>query len=202
MTLDSIWENFDSVVAIATVAISTYIFFNDPIRRWRFFGYRPTALVVLIDPKINSVVFVKNESIWSFSQGGLYDSDLYDTVEDVLDRELNLDPHDYKLFYTKEVGKADLTKDWQKNNVIFGGVKLWKRVKGKAYIACFIMIDTKKMGQFSLGYGIDSVELVPLDKAKKFIDENISNESKVQVLKRAIDEAEDVVDLWKSTTGV
>ena len=202
MTFDSIWENFDSVVAIATVAISSYIFFNDPIRRWRFFGYRPTALMVLIDPKLNSLIFVKNEGNWSFSQGGLYDSDVYDTVEDVLERELNLDPKDYRLFYTKPVGKADLTKDWQKNNIIFGGVKLWKRVKGKAYIACFVMVDTNKIGKFTLGYGVEESQIVEIDKANKFVEENVANKSKIPVLERAIDEADNAVELWKTTTSL
>lgn len=202
MLINEIWDNIQSIIAILTVAISSYIFFNDPIRRWRFFGYRPTALMVLLDPAINSVVFVKNEGNWSFSQGGLYNSDVYDTVEDVLERELNLNPKDYRLFYTKEVGKADLTKDWQKNNVIFGGIKLWKKTRGKAYIACFIMIDTKKIGNFNLGYGINEVQLVHLDKAADFIIENIVNVSKRPVLQKAIDESDNAIELWKTTNSL
>ena len=58
--------------------------------------------MVLIDPKLNSLIFVKNEGAWSFSQGGLYNSDVYDTVEDVLERELNLNPK-IIVFFTQSL---------------------------------------------------------------------------------------------------
>lgn len=201
MILTTLWENLESILALLTIIVSAYIFFNDPIRRWRFFGYRPTALIVLLDPVISAVIFVKNDGNWSFCQGGLYDSDVYDTVEDVLERELNLAPKDYRLFYTKEVGKADLSKNWQKNNVIFGGIKLWKKTRGKAYIACFVMVDTKKIGEFHLGYGINQIEIVTINEAAKFIKENVVNTSKQPVMLRAIDESDNAIELWKSTNS-
>lgn len=195
--LSNIWNNLESIIALLTIAISTYIFFNDPIRRWRFFGYRPTALIVLIDPKIKKLVIVNSSGYWSFSQGGIYGSDVYDAVEDILKRELNLNPSDYKLFYTKAVGKADLTKEWQKNYPVFGGFKFSSDIRGKSYIACYVMIDSKDIKE--PGYGITEIKFVRKNEAIKIFDENVSNKAKKDILYKCLNESDKAIDLWECT---
>lgn len=195
--LSTIWNNLESIIALLTIAVSAYIFLNDPIRRWRFFGYRPTALIVLIDPKIKQLVIVNSSGSWSFSQGGIYGSDVYDAVEDILKRELNLNPADYKLFYTKAVGKADLSKEWQKNYPVFGGLKFSSEIKGKSYIACYVMVDLKDIKE--PGYGITEIKFVSKDEAIKIFNDNVSNKSKKEILNKCLNESDKAIDLWERT---
>ncbi|MDQ5981906.1 MAG: MerR family transcriptional regulator, light-induced transcriptional regulator [Patescibacteria group bacterium] len=198
--IEVIWNNLESFVTFATILISGYIFFNDPIRRWRFFGYRPSVLVILIDPSLKIVVFVNSGGSWTFSQGGVYNSDIYEAVEDVLRRDLSLKPDEYRLFYTKVAGKATLSKDWQKNYPIFGGVAFSSEIKGKAYIACMVMIDSKMIKE--MGYGVSEYKVVDQLEASEIFKDSVKNESKLKILKYCLTESGKATSLWAETMGI
>ena len=198
--ITELWNNLESIVALGTIFISAYIFFNDPIRRWRFFGYRPTALMVLVDPKTKKLVLVRTGDSWSFSQGGIYDSDIYDTVEDILERELSLNPNDYKLFYTKAIGTADLSKPWQKNYPVFGGIKFSSEIKGKGYIACLIMLDTSK--ELVPGYGVSEIKYATQNEATEIFLKEVTNKSKAKILDQCVMELPRAIETWNQTQNL
>ena len=51
--LDRIW----GIVEPLSFVLIVIIFLMDPIRRWNFFGYRPTAVMGLFDPHAQKVIF-------------------------------------------------------------------------------------------------------------------------------------------------
>ena len=58
-----------NLISIITIIISVYIFFTDLFRRWLFFGYKPTAIVIVMDSVKNDmtkIISVNNKYYCNF----------------------------------------------------------------------------------------------------------------------------------------
>src|SRR5882724_13422549 len=93
-------------ITIFTFIGAIYVFLIDPIRRWQFFGFRPTVIAILFDPKLKKVLLIKDANTWEFIQGSMYVSDIYCTLEQTLKRETALVSINYKLVHVSALGTA------------------------------------------------------------------------------------------------
>ncbi len=152
------------------------LFFSDPIRRWNFFGYRPTAVMGLYDPNLEKVLLVvkKDESWYAFSQGGIYNPDINFTCHEILKRELGLKETSSALRYTQSLGALKIKNYERMNRATFNSVSIFSRLRGKGYIACYIRIDLKENeGLIQTGEGIGGIKILSVEEAKKVISAEV-----------------------------
>src|SRR5687767_11521502 len=81
----------EPLIAVPAIFLSLYIFFKDPLKRWTFFGYLPTAVLIIFDPKTKETLLVSNKNTLGFPQGGIFNSDVTQAVEKTLRRELGIE---------------------------------------------------------------------------------------------------------------
>ena len=162
------WSTAEALITIVTINLTAYIFFSDPIRRWKFLGYRPTLILSIFDPKTKKILLIKSKRFWCLPQGGIYGSDVYTTVEQTIQRELGLSSENYKLEYVKPVGH--LKKDKQLQRATIGTITIYPHLRGKGYLACFIKTDLNKlMKNIKLGYGISKTQTVTIKQATSIL---------------------------------
>lgn len=159
-------------LALATFSVSIYLFFADDLRRWAFFGFRPTAVMLLVDPKSNKCLLVKKgpNTFWYFPQGTIYGPDLNSTVKETVARELGLSDLDYKFIKTVFLGvvrKDDRRKYSQKHS---SGAVSFLPFQGKSYLGCLIFVNLAKKLAIKKGYDIKETRVVTLAQALKIID--------------------------------
>src|SRR3990167_7370950 len=87
---------------LVTGGVGIFIFFSDPLRKWRFFGYLPTVIVAMVDPIRKKILTVQFDTKYyghkiplQLPQGGIYTNNVGEAVMDVLEKELGLPPHFY-----------------------------------------------------------------------------------------------------------
>lgn len=152
------------------------IFFKDPIRRWNFFGYRPTAVMGLFDPKLEKVLLAKVNDAWAFNQGAIYDNNIYNICKEILNRELGFPNTRFKVIYTKPLGTVRIANEHLLNRARISTISLFHRLRGKGYMACFIRIDlTGIEKEIKLGAGIQEFRIVGFDQARTLIKEPSKN---------------------------
>jgi hypothetical protein len=170
---------FASLITIFAIIISTYVFFTDKTRSWLFFGYKPTAIVILIDSKTKKVLLTKRVMVknttrdypWHFPQGGIYTNDIASTVNGILKEEYDAEPFMYEFNRTHILGKVKINSHKIDKKHNFGSVSLFSLVKGKGYIACVVYTDLKYFKkQIKKVYGLDEVKEMTFDKALALID--------------------------------
>ncbi len=183
-----------TVVEAITTVLVIFLFFHDPIRRWNFFGYRPTAVMGLFDPALGKVLFSKINGAWSFNQGGMYENNIYVTVETILKRELGLPETRFKLSYTRPMGTVRITEQALVNRARISTVSLFSRARGKGYLACFVRgrLDGVER-EMQPGAGVQEVRIVDFDEARRLVLEHTIGEhrpAKQRIILRMIDEIE------------
>ncbi|SRR5260221_709315 len=178
-----------NLISLFTITISIYIFFTDFFRRWLFFGYKPTAVVIVMDNLKNDVFIIKRNLAhnterdfpWHFLQGGIYSSDINGTVNNILSREFKLEPHQYDFEKTVVLGKKKIKARKIYVKYSFGSFSLFSSLKGKGYVACIVYADLKNaIKKIKLGFELDEVKIVDFNKALKMIDPQ-----KAQMIKKA-----------------
>ena len=154
-----------------------YIFFSNPTRRWNFFGYRPTAIMGVFDPELEKVVFLKTNNFWSFSQGGIYQDNVYATAAEVLQRELALPHNKFKLIYTKTLGKIRLNNKRLLTRARINAFSIYSQLRGKGYIAFFLRTNLKGVKDtLKKGAGIEELRILTFKEARELTDLKCNHE--------------------------
>ncbi len=189
--INTYWSPVEVALTAIGIAATVYLFFNDPLRRWRFFGYRPTAIVVLFDSKIKKVLLIQHYD-WAFPQGGIYSDDFYTTVEQTLARELGISTNQYALQNVKPVGTAKgLGHHWGPNRASLNTFSLRKSLVGKGYLACFVRTDLKKiLPKIKIGFGFQKVGLFTPTQAEKLINTADISPAKRKIHRRCLIEVQ------------
>ena len=175
-------ENLDFVVntiSLVAILLSIYIFLSDRFRRWLFFGYKPTAIVIVMDIVKNNVLVIRRNLAhninrdypWHFPQGGIYSSDINGAVNNILNREFNLQPYMYDFEKTIILGVKKINERKIYRKYHFGSISLFSTFRGKGYVACVIYSDLEKIKKkINFGYGLDEIKIVNFDDSLKMID--------------------------------
>ena len=166
----TIWTVVESIGFLVVIII----FFLDPVRRWNFFGYRPTAVIGLFDPKSEKVLMVEvteagsQNDVWAFPQGGMYDDNIQITTRDVLQRELGIDETRFKLLYTQPLGTLRIHDALIIKRSRISTISIFPSLRGKAYMACYVKIrlDEENL-HIQNGEGVNQVRAVSIEEAKK-----------------------------------
>jgi hypothetical protein len=189
------WSLAESVIGIPAVLLSLYIFFKDPINRWSFLGYRPTAILILYDYSSKYIMMIKQNTRWEFPQGGIYTQDFNAVSETVLKREVGLDASCFSLRYVKSLGTVKIEDRARLKRHTLGILSLFKDLRGKGYIAYYVTGSFRSIKAHAKpGYGIDKIEFVPLAEAHKILKQELKRsgrKAKVQILLDALAELED-----------
>ena len=182
----SIWSLIETFALLTII----FIFFKDPLRRWNFFGYRPTAIMGLLDFEEGKVLLAKKNADpwWSFSQGGIYNPDINCTVQEILKRELGLEPTRFGLRYTQSLGCIKINDPKLVKRATLSSVCITSDLKGKGYIACYIRCNLRGIEEeIKYGEGIEQVEVLSLKEARDRIvkqEEVYDGESSAHGLKK------------------
>ena len=169
----AIWNIIEPCILVFVI----FIFFRDPIRRWNFFGYRPTAVTGIFDPKLEKVIFSKVNGFWSFNQGGIYEDNMYTTVADILNREVGLPQTRFKLIYFTSLGKVKLHNKRLLTRARISAFSIRSKLRGKGYIGCFIRCNLEGIESIiKKGAGIEEVRVVSFEEAKRLTDEKCDHE--------------------------
>lgn len=201
MQILDVISNVWSIVEILAFSIVFILFFMDPIRRWNFFGYRPTAIMALFDDKAGKVLLLKKdvEPWYCFSQGGIYNPDLNFSSKEILKRELGLDENKFSLRYTQTLGKVRIRDREYNKRARISTISMMRNLRGKGYIACYIRTNFDHIDKaVNLGEDICEFKIVSIAEARKLIlgqgaaDQQVSKSlnKKQQYLMKALDEIE------------
>lgn len=161
-----------NLIQFMAVVFVVVIFFIDPVRRWNFFGYRPTAIIGMFDATTGKVLFSKCHGIWSFNQGGIYEENIYLTVNEILHRELGLAAYSFRLIYTRALGTI-LSRDPELiTRPRITTISIFPKLRGKGYMACFAQADLNSLESIMhKGTCIEDVKVVSIEEAKKLLQE-------------------------------
>lgn len=189
-----------TLIAIPTIIFSLYLYFRDPLNRWKFLGYRPTVITAILDPKERTLLFVKNWGYWVMPQGGIFTQDLNKAVEDVLEQELGINLNGLKLFYTKELGVVKVTQKRRLKRASYGGLSLFRNLRGKGYIACILEGSSREIiKKLKLGYGIEEYKFIKLKDITKSVGGEASyiNPKRKEVLIKTLEEVKHHLEYQK-----
>ena len=148
------FSTFWTILEFATFLVVLLIFFLDPVRRWRFLGYRPTALLGVFDPVNKVVILAEVHGTWSFSQGAIYDINPKSTVKAILYEELGIRTS-FKLISTNPVGCLKIPRA-RMSRASISSISIFRNLRGKGYMAYYVRIDNLKDVSAKPGTGIDS----------------------------------------------
>ena len=165
-----IWSIIETFAMLTVI----FIFFNDPIRRWNFFGYRPTAIMAIFDPKHKKILLARKDGEpWlAFSQGGIYNSDMNFTVKEILRRELGLDSSRFGLRYTQNLGTIKINDPELLKRSTLSSISLARGLRGKGYLACYIRANLELVEkEVQLGEGIAEVKVLDIKEARNKVEE-------------------------------
>lgn len=152
-----------------------FLFFKDPIRRWNFFGYRPTVILVFCDSDFKTLLINKIGESWvQCPQGGIYTEDIQDAIERTAKKELGLDYNWYQFRYSKILGTHRIKNSYRMKRDSFGGIKLFP-LRGKAYIACYLFCDSLTELPLEKGSDIDNIIITDFSNASKLLQEKHNN---------------------------
>lgn len=158
-----------NLMSLIAILLSIYVFLTDQFRRWLFFGYKPTAIVLII--RRGMAHNASRDYPWNFPQGGIYSSDLNVTVNNILSREFRLEPQMYDFEKTIVLGVKKIRERKIYDKYHFGSFSLFSFFKGKGYIACVVYANLKSvMKKIVPGQGLDGIKIVNFDQALKMID--------------------------------
>ena len=164
--LNNIW----TMIEFVSFFVLIFVFFLDPIRRWNFFGYRPTAVIGMFDADTEKVLLSKVNDVWSFNQGGIYEENIYLTVNEILRRELALPEYCFRLMCTKPLGVIRIHERRLITRPRITSISLFSDIRGKGYLACFALADLKSIEpQIHKGAGVQEFTVVSLAEAEKLI---------------------------------
>lgn len=191
------WNVFELLIFLSIVGL----FFSDPVRRWNFFGYRPTAVMGIFDRKRAKVLLVKARGQWTFSQGGIFDPNIIISITQITKRELNAPESSFRLEYTRPLGTIRMHRALPRERM--NTISIFRKLRGKGYMACYLATDCETVN-LTPGHGIDICEFVSLDEARKRILEMPArhvqfNKSRQQFSMQMLDEIAKMIRVGDAT---
>jgi hypothetical protein len=192
------WINFrnflefvEPIIAVPAIFLSLYIFFKDPLKRWVFLGYLPTAVLVIFDPNEMKMLLISNKGTIGFPQGGVFVSDVVQTVERTLKRELGIESVLIEIRYAKPLGTVKINDKYRTRKITLGSFSLASKIHGKGYIAYYVSTDIKKLQKkIKIGYDIDQYWILNIKDAKKRLGIKKTIDKKSILLLAAINDLE------------
>ena len=137
---------------------------------------------------------VRSKGAWSFSQGGIYEDNIYLTVLNILKRELGLPEAYFKLINTIPLGAIKLDRRLLLRARI-STFSMFPYLRGKGYLGCLVRIQSEGFDQiYKKGPDIADVRLCSFEEARKLIQKDVVGEhtpQKQQMLFRLLDWMED-----------
>jgi len=183
-TLDLLNNVLSLILLVVTGVAGLFIFFSDPLRKWRFFGYLPTVIVALIDPLRNKILTLKFDIKYyrhrfppMLPQGGIYTNSVGEAVQEVLEKELQLERYQYDIKHVREIGELNIEKSASRmHKYQYGILGISPVIRGKGYIGCLCICDSRVvLKSVKKGIGVEQVTFVPLDEFKH--DQNLQDDS-------------------------
>lgn len=189
-----LYNNIWTLIESFAYAFVILIFFMDPVRRWNFFGYRPTAIMGLFDPILGKVLIAKINGAWSFSQGGMYENNIYITTINVLKRELGISATRFKLIYTKPMGSVRLKNKNLIQRARISTISIFRTMRGKGYMACFLRAKLEDIEKdIKMGTGVQEIKVCTIEEAKKLVTSHTIGEhqpKKQKIILKMLEEIE------------
>lgn len=192
LTQADLFSIISFLLAIPGLILSLYLFFKDPIRKWVFFGFRPTVVLFLFDPKTKKVLLINDHKVWGLPQGGIYSSNLIESGLQVLSRELSIGHSSVQFRYWKVMGSVRVVNKYKNKRATIGNISLFSEYRGKGYIAFYVLTNLQSISKkIKLGPEIQTFQVVTTDIARKILDseKNLLINKKKLILK-ALDELE------------
>lgn len=164
------------LLLVITGATGIFIFFSDPLRRWRFFGYLPTAIVALVDPLRKKILVVQFDKKYyghkiplQLPQGGIYSNHVGDAVKEILEKEIGLTLNYYDIKHVRELGELNISKHHERmHKYQYGIIGISPLIRGKGYIGCLCICDARIVTkQLNKGVGIEDAYFISLDAFKQ-----------------------------------
>lgn len=137
--LKEFWGYAEPLVWIAGLTFAAFLFLKDQVRRDRFFGYIPTVITVVYDPKARKLLICYlngGKNLWIFPQGRIEDS-ILGAARDVLRQEIKLE-RAFKLGGSFYLGRNKLRAEGKTRLQRFMDPAEWtlaRQWRGKAYTA-------------------------------------------------------------------
>jgi hypothetical protein len=169
------WSAFEASLLIGSAILSLYLFFKDPIRRWRFWGYRPTALIFLFSLDQSEMLLIKDyySGQWLLPQGGVINDSIVATIHATMLREAGLDPYHYAISKIEPLQTLPLSEQSTQRKQHLGGISIFPELRGKGYIGCYLNTDTLDIKRIIAERGLTrQVKLIPTPKALKLLKES------------------------------
>lgn len=138
-SLQNFWSVAEPLVWIIGLAFAAFLFLKDQVRRDRFFGFIPTVITVVYDPKERKLLVCYlngGTNLWILPQGRIEDS-ILESARGVLAQELNLS-RAFKLGGSFYLGRNKLRAEGKARLQRFMDPAEWtlaRRWRGKAYTA-------------------------------------------------------------------
>lgn len=164
------------LLLMITGAAGIFIFFSDPLRRWRFFGYLPTVIVALVDPLRHKIMVVQFDTKYyghkiplQLPQGGIYSNHVGEAVVEVLEKELGLTPNLFDIKHVRELGELNIQRHHERmKKYQYGVVGISPLILGKGYVGCLSVCDSRQvLKKMSRGVGIESAKFIDFEEFKK-----------------------------------
>ncbi len=192
----NIWSIVESIAATITIIFTLFLFFNDPIRRWKFFGYRPTVLIVLFDPKIKKILLAKSVE-WTFNQGSIYGQNITETIKETVERELGINSSLYRVYLVNPLGEVSIKGQKRLTRIALGSISIFPSLRGKGYIGCFLDCDLKKLRKkIKLGFGMEKTGVFTLKQAEEKLLSSLGNPPKVKIYKKTFKILSEILNNW------
>ncbi|RME76587.1 MAG: hypothetical protein D6785_13585, partial [Planctomycetota bacterium] len=157
----------------------------------------PTAVMGLVDPKTKKVVMAKINGAWSFSQGGMYENNIYLTAKNILQRELGLPESRFKLINTLPLGSLRIDPSLLRRARI-STISLFSKLRGKGYLGCLLRVNVEGIEKDLVkGAGVEDIRICSLEEARELIMKHTVGEhqpKKQKMLLRLLDEMKSYSD--------
>ena len=189
-----LWNLTEWLLTLLGVVFGLYLFLKDQIRRDRFFGFIPTVITVVYDPKEKKVLVGHlNGGVnkWIFPQGRVEES-LLASARQVLSQELGLE-RSYKLLGSMYLGRTSLRREKTARLDRFmdpAEFTLFRFWRGKAYTVLFVETKVESaMKELDADFLYEDVQFVDLAEARDLLTAGHRNE-KAQMYLNVLDALE------------
>ena len=161
----------DLLLSVATISFALYLYFKDPLKRWRFLGYRTTIIMAIFDPATKDVLLVNHEfGGWQLIQSGLVGDDILAQLSRGIPREINVSADHFDLRFVRTLGTVRNNRTEVVKKSTIGYVSLFNSARGKGYIAAYISCNRKDVEEhMTPGFSILEAQFVPTPKVMETI---------------------------------
>lgn len=173
LTLDIFSNLLSLAIVLGSIAVTIVLFFRDPLRKWRFFGYLPTALVALVDPLKKTILVVRYSPEYFkkkipplLPQRGIYTNHVGGAVTEVLAKEVGLSMNHFDLKHIVALGELNVHKHQTRMKKFqYGVFGLSPLVVGKGYVGCICVCDESVVKKaMKPGVAVEALEFMSIEE--------------------------------------